>query len=570
MAKYRSLLSCTLLLLPFFLFAQGKCLKGDCATGYGEYLYPNGTRYVGNFENGKPNGRGIMYFANGNKYLGDWEENERQGQGRMIFAEGHVYTGAFLHNKFDGQGTMEYANGDIYEGQWKKGLAEGQGTYTFHSGGWYEGEFSRGLFNGKGSFHYPDGSVFTGEWKENKKNGHGKYEYGNGLTYEGEWADGRPVSEGAPLIPDEGLFRFGERNCNLVPCNEGDGSYTYSDGTYYVGSFHNGIPEGQGTVLYTDGRRYEGDWFQHMPNGEGSMSYPDGTVESGNWVNGIFQSSSSASANETHDEPNASGSSSGLFGNSSDGPGSTNDYGNVRIFAVIVGVAAYRYMPTLKFTDDDAYRFYSFLKSPEGGALGDNQIALLIDDDATAGKIERAMRQLYSNADANDVIIFYYSGHGLPGTFLPVDYDGVNNRLNHQEIVDLLNLSSAKHKLVLADACHSGSLPSTGIRSPNVDESLNTFYQAFEKADSGVALFLSSRENEYSLEDSGLRAGIFSYFLVRGLKGEADSDRNSLITITELSAYVTAAVEQYTGRVQHPILKGNFDSHMPVAVIIKK
>ncbi len=569
MTKHRSVLLCALLLLPLFLAAQGKCLKGDCSTGYGEYQYPNGTLYKGDFLHGKPHGKGIMYFANGNKYLGDWQEEERQGQGRLIFAEGHVYTGSFKHNKFEGQGTMEYANGDVYEGQWKKGLAEGQGIYTFHSGGRYEGEFSRGLFNGQGTFYYPDGSSFTGQWKENKKHGHGTYQYGDGLTYEGDWLEGRAVSEGAPLIPDEGLFRFGQRNCNLVPCDEGEGSYTYSDGTYYVGTFHNGIPEGRGTVLYPDGRRYEGAWYQHMPNGKGSMTYPDGKVETGTWTNGVL----SSYATNAGEAPATS--SSGLFGHSPQQSSNTTteaaaeDYGEVRIFAVIVGVAAYQYMPVLKFTDDDAYRFYSFLKSPEGGALDDNRIALLIDDDATADKIKLNMRQLYSRADANDVIVFYYSGHGLPGTFLPVDYDGVNHRLSHQEIVDILNQSPAKHKLVLADACHSGSLPELGIRSPNVDESLNAFYEAFEKADSGVALFLSSREDEYSLEDSGLRAGIFSYFLVRGLKGEADSNHDGLITISELAAYVIAAVEQYTGRIQHPILKGNFDIRMPVGIIVK-
>ncbi len=564
MAKYR--------FLPYFAFflltsallsAQGKCLKGDCATGYGEYLYPNGTRYVGNFERGKPNGKGIMYFANGNKYLGDWVDETRQGKGRLIFVEGHTYTGEFQNNRFHGQGTMEYANGDVYEGQWKKGLAEGQGIYRFHAGGWYEGEFVGGLFQGQGAFHYPDGSVFIGHWKENKKHGPGRYEYGNGLVYEDEWKEGKALSEGAPLIPDEGLFRFGLRNCNLLPCQEGEGSYTYSDGTYYVGDFDQGIPQGQGIVLYPDGRRYEGAWYQHLPNGMGTMFYPDGRIEDGKWENGSLLRLSANENSATAPSPI----NSGLFGQKPDAATKPQkDHGPVRIFAVVVGIASYSYMPVLKYTDDDAYRFYSFLRSPDGGAIPDDQIRLLIDDDATATKIKRAQQELFSQADPNDVILFYYSGHGLPGTFLPVDYDGLNNRLTHREVVQVLEQSAAKHKLVLADACYSGSLPE-GIRSPGMDEKLKDFYRAFEEAHSGVALFLSSRADEFSLEDAGLRSGIFSYFLVRGLQGEADTDQNGLITITELAAYVTAAVEKYTGRAQRPLLKGNFDSQMPVAVV---
>lgn len=562
MTKYRFFSILLLLFLPLLLPAQGKCLKGDCATGYGEYLYPNGTRYYGNFEQGKPNGQGIMYFSNGNKYLGDWVDETREGKGRLIFAEGHVYTGEFHNNTFQGHGKMEYANGDVYEGQWKKGLAEGHGVYTFHAGGWYEGEFMHGLFEGEGTFHYPDGSTFTGYWKGNKKHGPGRYEYGNNQVYEGQWAEGRPLTEGAPLIPDEGLFRFGLRNCNLLPCDEGEGSYTYSDGTYYVGTFHNGIPEGQGTALFPDGRRYEGAWYNHMPNGQGSMYYPDGSSKTGQWVNGqLEQNAGSLSANEAPAMPTTNNN-SGIFNQPP-----AKDYGEVRILAVVVGVATYTYMPVLKFTDDDAYRFYSFLRSPEGGAIPDDQIRLFIDDDATASNISTAMKELFSQADGNDVVLFYYSGHGLPGTFLPVDYDGVNHRLSHRQVVDILSQSPAKHKLVLADACHSGSLP--GIRSPNIDQQLEDFYQAFENAHSGVALFLSSREDEYSLEDSGLRSGIFSYFLVRGLKGDADANNNGLITITELASYVTAAVEQYTGRAQRPVLKGNFDTQMPIAIVVK-
>ncbi len=562
MAKYSVLSVFVFLLISSASFAQGKCLKGDCITGYGEYLYANGNRYAGNFERGKPSGKGIMYFANGNKYLGDWVAEVRQGEGRLIFAEGHVYTGGFKQNKFSGEGVMEYANGDVYEGQWVKGFAEGQGRYTFFSGAWYEGEFVRGLFHGQGSFHYPDGSVFTGQWQKNKKSGPGRYEYGNGLVYEGLWEDGRALSENAPLIPDERLIRFGERNCNLTHCASGTGSYTYSDGTYYVGTFSDGVPQGQGTVFFPDGRRYEGAWYDHAPNGEGRMYYPDGKTVSGLWKEGKHLNTSG----ENTDTEN-SANTGGLFSNSGEGSKQREDYGEVRILAVVVGIASYSYMPVLKFTDDDAYRFYSFLRSPEGGAIPDEQIRLLIDDDATARNMAYALRDLFSQADGNDVILFYYSGHGLPGAFIPSDYDGVNNRLTHEEIVNILEQSPAKHKVVLADACYAGSLP--GIRSPDIDNRLETYYRAFEDSQSGVALFLSSQSDEYSLEDKGLRSGIFSYFLIEGLKGKADTNGNGLVTITELANYVTAAVQNYTARVQRPVLKGNFDVNMPVAVVIK-
>ena len=49
-------------------------------------------------------------------------------------------------------------------------------------------------------------------------------------------------------------------------------------------------------------------------------------------------------------------------------------------------MASYKHMPALQYTDDDAYRMYAFLKSPEGGALKDEQIKILVDDAATKGQ----------------------------------------------------------------------------------------------------------------------------------------------------------------------------------------
>jgi hypothetical protein len=237
---------------------------------------------------------------------------------------------------------------------------------------------------------------------------------------------------------------------------------------------------------------------------------------------------------------------------------------DVKIWAVIVGAARYTHMPALRYTDDDAYQIFAFLKSPEGGALPDNQLRILVDEDATLLNVMNSMRSVFLRADENDVILFYFSGHGLPGSFLPVDYDGYNNKLEHQEIKQILEASKAKHKLVLADACHSGSILAS--RKP-LNSILKRYYEAFEDTRGGTALMMSSKGEEYSLEDGGLRSGIFSHFLVRGLKGEADGNGNKIVTVKELFGYVHKQVRLYTGNVQTPTLTGSFDDRMPVAVI---
>jgi hypothetical protein len=238
---------------------------------------------------------------------------------------------------------------------------------------------------------------------------------------------------------------------------------------------------------------------------------------------------------------------------------------DVRVWAVVVGAAQYQHMKTLRYTDDDAYKFYAFLKSIEGGALSDEQVRILVDEGATQQNILTAMEETYRQADENDLILFYFSGHGLPGSFLPTDYDGTRNALAHEDVRRMLDNSRSRHQLVIADACHSGSLAARSGRTN--DEALAAYYGALVDAQSSTALLMSSKGEEISLEDGGLRSGVFSHYLIRGMKGEADSNGDMLISIPELFRFVYDGVRDYTGNVQTPTLTGNFDARMPIAAV---
>ena len=76
-----------------------------------------------------------------------------------------------------------------------------------------------------------------------------------------------------------------------------------------------------------------------------------------------------------------------------------------------------------------------------------------------------------------------------------------------------------------------------------------------------------SKSEETSLESSGLRQGVFSHFLIRGLKGEADVDANKVVSIIELYNFINDNVRSYTGLRQSPVLKGDYDDKMTVSVI---
>lgn len=241
---------------------------------------------------------------------------------------------------------------------------------------------------------------------------------------------------------------------------------------------------------------------------------------------------------------------------------------NPKVWAVVVGVGQYDHIRSLQYAKDDAYLMYAFLKSPEGGALPDEQIKLLIDGNATKDRVLRAMRQVYSKASASDVVLFYFAGHGLQTGFLPHDYDGFNNIIGHGEIYDIFKDLNVKHKLCIADACHSGNLMTYASRNTeSVQNVINKYYTAFDNSQGGMAILLSSKGEEKSVEFNGLRQGVFSHFLIRGLKGEADINSDQVITILELFHYIDNNVRSYTNHQQSPTLFGDFDKNMPVSSV---
>ncbi len=498
----------------------------------------------------------------------------------------------------DGSGKAAFKNGDVYAGQWRDGLMHGRGIYLFRTKARYEGEFYEGAMQGEGVMRYPDGSYYVGGWAGNKKAGRGKLVRPSGKTQDGRWADGqfvgteaaavaaakprpqRNAATAAPIVSKPPRTSTsaastsgngGLRDCNKVYCEDGTGRYLYMDGAVYLGQFEDGQPSGRGKVTYVNGDAYAGEWFGNAPDGEGTFTFANGRSVLGRWEEGrlvqrLYRNEAGSALTQTSPSSQPSRQQSPSFRQpinpSPHRPANRPADGRSNMYAVVVGIGAYSAMKTLNYTDDDAYQMYAFFKSPEGGALDDRHLELLIDERATAANIERALAEKLAIADADDIVVFYYSGHGVDGYFIPVDFDGVHNLLSHKRVEQLFDASAARHKLIVADACHSGGLLAAKAYDSRTTDRL---YEAFAKSQGGTALLLSSRTEEVSLEASGLRSGVFSHFVMRGMRGEADANRDKIVTVGELYDYTYGRVRDYTGRRQSPVLSGRFDRAMPVA-----
>jgi hypothetical protein len=247
-----------------------------------------------------------------------------------------------------------------------------------------------------------------------------------------------------------------------------------------------------------------------------------------------------------------------------------NKFTKPEVYALIVGVSEYsgqqrlRGWRNLRYCDDDALKYYNFLKSDAGGALNNDHVSLLLNEKATLENIQKELKVLFDKARTNDLVIFYFSGHGGPNVFAA--HDG---QLEHEIVKNIFKSSAAKYKICIADACYSDSYSTDKEKKSdmlNSTDQKELYYQALRQAGDGLATFMSSAKNEVSLERFNLQQGVFSYYFIEGLKGDADYDKNKIITIFELYQYVSKHVVEDTKK-QHPQLRGMFDHDMPIGVL---
>lgn len=411
----------------------------------------------------------------------------------------------------------------------------------------YVGVFQDGQPHGLGTLFYPDGRRYTGEWVNGKREGGGVMVFSDGNLQRGLWRNNKMIRP----VQLEKTINLSRKGCIKGNCVDGEGTYVAYDGSKYIGTFQEGLFHGEGTCYFENGDKYEGQWLKGLFHGRGTMHFTSGKIIYAEWKNGVAIRVLQPGAFDPSIDSNA-----------------VTKHNEIKVWALVVGVAHYNHMEMLRYTDDDAYRMAMFLKSPEGGALPEEQISLLIDEHAEHDNILAAMNAIFSKADSNDIVLFYFSGHGVEGAFVPYDYDGVNNLLSHTDVRDIMERSAAKFKVCIADACHSGGLEAFAARSATMaDDVIDRYYAAFDRAENSTVLLLSSQSEEKSLESSGMRQGIFSHFLIRALKGEADNNNDKIVDISELFEFVHHHVREYTHYYQTPIIKGIYDPRLPLAVV---
>jgi uncharacterized caspase-like protein len=237
----------------------------------------------------------------------------------------------------------------------------------------------------------------------------------------------------------------------------------------------------------------------------------------------------------------------------------------------VVGVADYENnvsgLIDLTWTTEDSKKFSEFLMTKEGGSVPAANIYLLNNEKAKKANIIYYAKQLFSKAKEEDRVIFFFSGHGMPGAFIPYDFEPItsSNYLSYQEVKEIFRTSKSKTKLLFADACYAGELK-------NNQKAVKEFPISQEKSsnETNILIMLSCAPDETSLESTYAKQSLFAYFLIHGLKGYADKNKDKNITAEELHRYVynktSKAAEKLKGK-QHPTTFGSFDKNLVVGSV---
>ncbi|MBN2071142.1 MAG: caspase family protein [Candidatus Krumholzibacteriota bacterium] len=221
-------------------------------------------------------------------------------------------------------------------------------------------------------------------------------------------------------------------------------------------------------------------------------------------------------------------------------------------FAVIIGIEKYKYAPDVTYAARDAGAFYNYALDILG--IPDRNIIYRVNEDATAAEFMKIFdkdgwiaRRITEDSD----VYIFYSGHGAPNLkrkepyIIPSDVDPnyMTSGLSLPDIystMDDLKLSSVT---ILLDACFSGQsrekeLLLAGSRPAVIElHKRNDSYNNVTVMAAASGMEISSYYPEQS-------HGIFTYFLLKGLQGLADSNGDNSITVGELFNYIKPNVSQ--------------------------
>jgi hypothetical protein len=220
----------------------------------------------------------------------------------------------------------------------------------------------------------------------------------------------------------------------------------------------------------------------------------------------------------------------------------------VERYAVIVGhnVGA-RDEVTLRYAEKDAQRVYDVLKDL-GSFRPENMLFLRHEEAGTVRRALISMNDRIRQAGGEAVLVVYYSGHA-DGNALHLG----TSSLELRELEQLVRGSAAGFRLLILDSCHSGTLTRKkgGKSAPPIPIQIEE-----RLSGEGAVVLAASAADEDAQESDDVKSSFFTHYLVSGLVGAADGNRDGKVTLEEVYQYAYESTLRASSRTfagaQHP------------------
>ena len=237
---------------------------------------------------------------------------------------------------------------------------------------------------------------------------------------------------------------------------------------------------------------------------------------------------------------------------------------NKDALALIIGVSDYERTPAkAAYADKDAQTFYDYAMLKLG--IPASNIKELVNTNADRVDVRLAIKDWIARTTKqgrSDVYVFF-AGHGLADQtgkemFL-LPHDGEprlleDTAISRERLFSDIAAANPRSVTVFLDTCYSGTTRGTDMLVASRPIAIRAKQQNIPD---GFTVFTAAGGDQTAKPLEEAKHGMFSYFLMKGMEGDADSNRDNQITAAELHEYVEQNVVQQSGGSQVPELQGD-------------
>ena len=237
---------------------------------------------------------------------------------------------------------------------------------------------------------------------------------------------------------------------------------------------------------------------------------------------------------------------------------------NSNALALIIGVDKYANTNARAiYADNDAQLFADYASQKLGVPI--NRIKILLNQNAGQSELLLSLKQWLARSvrqNKSDVYIFF-AGHGLASDngekmyLLP--YDGTPQLLEDTAILrdrlfNDISKSNPRSVTIFLDTCYSGTTRTPEILVASRPIAIIAKQQPIPK---DFTIFTAAASDQTAKPLEEVKHGLFSYFLMKGMEGDADANYDNKITTWELHNFIKKNVLQQSSGAQTPELQGS-------------